>query len=136
MTEYGGLVCAGEAEYGADGDRPFVLSRAFFAGTQTVGLHIHPSLACTRSLHSLQSPSTPTLWAHALNLNPRLWCKQVGPIWTGDNTAEWSHLQVSIPMVLTINLAGIVFSGPTASRNPNALCEWRLLLTPNMHIRA
>jgi hypothetical protein len=36
---------------------------------------------------------------------------QVGPIWTGDNTADWDHLRVSIPMVLTINLAGIAFSG-------------------------
>lgn len=40
--------------WGEDGDRPFVLSRAFFAGTQ-----------------------------------------RVGPIWTGDNTAEWSHLKAS-----------------------------------------
>lgn len=36
---------------------------------------------------------------------------QVGPIWTGDNTADWDHLAVSVPMVLTINLAGIAFSG-------------------------
>jgi hypothetical protein len=36
---------------------------------------------------------------------------QVGPIWTGDNTADWDHLRVSIPMVLTTNLAGIAFSG-------------------------
>lgn len=51
-------------------DRPFVLSRAIFAGTQ-----------------------------------------KVGPIWTGDNTAEWSHLRVSIPMLLSLGLSGIAFSG-------------------------
>eukprot|EP00208_Stichococcus_sp_RCC1054_P007303 CAMPEP_0206145352 /NCGR_PEP_ID=MMETSP1473-20131121/27104_1 /ASSEMBLY_ACC=CAM_ASM_001109 /TAXON_ID=1461547 /ORGANISM="Stichococcus sp, Strain RCC1054" /LENGTH=887 /DNA_ID=CAMNT_0053541521 /DNA_START=68 /DNA_END=2731 /DNA_ORIENTATION=- len=65
-----GLVARGAKEYAPHGDRAFVLSRAFFAGTQTVG-----------------------------------------PIWTGDNTADWDHLAVSVPMVLTINLAGIAFSG-------------------------
>lgn len=66
-----GLVARGAADKTIpDGDRAFVLSRAFFAGTQTVG-----------------------------------------PIWTGDNTADWDHLRVSVPMVLTINLAGIAFSG-------------------------
>lgn len=33
-----GLVARGVAELGPDGDRPFVLSRAIFAGTQTVRL--------------------------------------------------------------------------------------------------
>lgn len=32
-----GLAQRGRALYGVDGDRPFVLSRAFFAGTQRVG---------------------------------------------------------------------------------------------------
>ncbi|PVU96997.1 hypothetical protein BB561_000826 [Smittium simulii] len=50
--------------------RPFVLSRAYFAGTQ-----------------------------------------RYGAIWTGDNTADWNHLQVSIPMVLTNCLTGINFNG-------------------------
>eukprot|EP00238_Polyblepharides_amylifera_P013121 CAMPEP_0196574498 /NCGR_PEP_ID=MMETSP1081-20130531/4193_1 /TAXON_ID=36882 /ORGANISM="Pyramimonas amylifera, Strain CCMP720" /LENGTH=898 /DNA_ID=CAMNT_0041892527 /DNA_START=50 /DNA_END=2743 /DNA_ORIENTATION=+ len=50
--------------------RPFVLSRAFFAGTQ-----------------------------------------RIGPIWTGDNAAEWSHLQVSLPMLLSLGVSGLTFSG-------------------------
>ena len=50
--------------------RPFVLSRAFFAGTQ-----------------------------------------RVGPIWTGDNAADWKHLAVSLPMVLTLGVSGLTFSG-------------------------
>jgi hypothetical protein len=48
-----GLEQRGRAADPRDGDRPFVLSRAFFAGTQ-----------------------------------------RVGPIWTGDNAAQWSHLKV------------------------------------------
>ncbi|KAK6182964.1 hypothetical protein SNE40_010527 [Patella caerulea] len=51
-------------------ERSFVLTRAFFAGSQR---------------HSA--------------------------VWTGDNIGEWSHLKVSIPMVLSLNLAGITFSG-------------------------
>ena len=51
-------------------ERPFVLSRAFFAGTQ-----------------------------------------RIGPIWTGDNAADWDHLRVSIPMVTTLGLTGLTFSG-------------------------
>lgn len=34
-----------------------------------------------------------------------------GAVWTGDNTAEWSYLKISIPMLLTINMAGISFCG-------------------------
>ncbi|XP_062007398.1 probable glucan 1,3-alpha-glucosidase [Rosa rugosa] len=51
-------------------DRPFVLSRAVFAGSQ-----------------------------------------RHGAVWTGDNTAEWDHLRVSVPMILTLGLTGISFSG-------------------------
>lgn len=51
-------------------DRPFVLSRAFFAGSQ-----------------------------------------RYGAVWTGDNTGDWSHLKISIPMLLSLNLVGITFSG-------------------------
>jgi alpha-glucosidase (family GH31 glycosyl hydrolase) len=37
--------------------------------------------------------------------------QRVGPIWTGDNAAQWSHLAVSVPMVLTLGLTGLPFSG-------------------------
>lgn len=50
--------------------RPFVLSRAFFAGTQ-----------------------------------------RYGAIWTGDNAAKWDHLAISTPMLLTIGISGVPFSG-------------------------
>lgn len=51
-------------------ERPFVLTRAFFAGSQ-----------------------------------------KYAAVWTGDNAAKWEHLQASIPMALSLNLAGIVHSG-------------------------
>jgi len=55
-----------------DGDdiRPFVLSRAFFAGSQ-----------------------------------------KYGAIWTGDNLAEWSHLEVASPMLLSLNVGALSFVG-------------------------
>ncbi|XP_054807116.1 probable glucan 1,3-alpha-glucosidase [Prosopis cineraria] len=65
MATADGLVKRGEGK-----DRPFVLSRAFFAGTQ-----------------------------------------RHGAVWTGDNTADWDQLRVSVPMVLTLGLTGLPFSG-------------------------
>ncbi|XP_062503000.1 neutral alpha-glucosidase AB-like isoform X2 [Corticium candelabrum] len=53
-----------------DKERPFVLSRAFFAGSQ-----------------------------------------RFGAVWTGDNKAEWSHLAASMPMLMSISLAGLPFVG-------------------------
>ena len=32
--------------------------------------------------------------------------------WTGDNTSDWEHLKLSIPMVLNSGLSGMVFTGP------------------------
>ncbi|KAF9182981.1 hypothetical protein BGZ51_004318 [Haplosporangium sp. Z 767] len=68
--------------------RPFVLSRAFFAGTQ-----------------------------------------RFGAIWTGDNLATWEHLEVASPMLLTIGLAGIPFSGADVggffgNPEPELLTRW------------
>ncbi|KAF9609788.1 hypothetical protein IFM89_018236 [Coptis chinensis] len=65
MATADGLLKRGDGK-----DRPFVLSRAIFPGSQ-----------------------------------------RFGAIWTGDNTAEWDHLRVSVPMVLTLGLSGITFSG-------------------------
>ncbi|GER41265.1 alpha-glucosidase [Striga asiatica] len=65
MATADGLVKRGEGK-----ERPFVLSRAFFPGSQ-----------------------------------------RYGAVWTGDNTAEWEHLRVSVPMVLSLGLTGISFSG-------------------------
>lgn len=50
--------------------RPFILSRAHFAGTQ-----------------------------------------RYAAVWTGDNAAEWGHLEASIPMCLSLAVSGISFCG-------------------------
>jgi len=67
--------------------RHFVLSRAFFAGSQ-----------------------------------------RSGAVWTGDNMAEWSHLQMSIPMLLSIGVAGVTFVGADVGgffKNPDAELQTR-----------
>ena len=70
MATAQGLVERGRSIFGSDGDRPFVLSRSFFAGSQ-----------------------------------------RTGPIWTGDNAASWEHLRLSVPMLLSISIAGLPFAG-------------------------
>ena len=136
-----GLAERGALEHGEDGDRPFVLSRAFFAGTQTVRCGIHASfrlrplvpcgcklftpliVSCTGALPS----ATPRSRHLSAPTRARLLLRrlQVGPIWTGDNTADWDHLRVSIPMVLTINLAGIAFSGAPAGAGSSCAVRHR-----------
>ncbi len=37
--------------------------------------------------------------------------QRYGAIWTGDNKADWGHLAVSIPMLLSIGTAGLPFAG-------------------------
>lgn len=37
--------------------------------------------------------------------------QRMGAMWTGDNLAEWSHLQASIPMVLNQGVGGFPFGG-------------------------
>uniref|UniRef100_A0A4X1UXC3 Glucosidase alpha, neutral C n=1 Tax=Sus scrofa TaxID=9823 RepID=A0A4X1UXC3_PIG len=69
-------------------ERPFVLTRSFFAGSQ-----------------------------------------KYGAVWTGDNTAEWSYLKISIPMLLTLSITGISFCGADVGGfigNPEAelLVRW------------
>ena len=50
--------------------RPFVLTRAFYSGSQ-----------------------------------------RLGAMWTGDNLADWSHLETSIPMILSMGISGYPFAG-------------------------
>ncbi|XP_004502983.1 probable glucan 1,3-alpha-glucosidase [Cicer arietinum] len=83
MATAEGLLKRGEGK-----DRPFVLSRALFAGSQ-----------------------------------------RYGAVWTGDNSADWDHLRVSVPMVLTLGLTGMSFSGADVggffgNPEPELLVRW------------
>ncbi len=37
--------------------------------------------------------------------------QRFGAVWTGDNAAKWDHLAVSVPMLLSLGVSGIQFSG-------------------------
>ncbi|KAI4310832.1 hypothetical protein MLD38_035784 [Melastoma candidum] len=83
MATSDGLLKRGDGQ-----DRPFVLSRAMFAGSQ-----------------------------------------RYGAVWTGDNTADWDHLRVSVPMLLTLGLTGMSFSGADVggyfgNPDPKLLVRW------------
>ncbi|KAH7520541.1 hypothetical protein FEM48_Zijuj08G0154900 [Ziziphus jujuba var. spinosa] len=83
MASSDGLVKRGDGK-----ERPFVLSRAFFAGSQ-----------------------------------------RHGAVWTGDNTADWDQLRVSVPMILTLGLSGISFAGADVggffgNPEPELLVRW------------
>ena len=55
--------------------------------------------------------------------------QRYGAVWTGDNAAEWSHLAVAQPMLLSLGVSGIVFCGADVGGffgNPSAelLTRW------------
>jgi alpha 1,3-glucosidase len=81
---WGGLA---KRDYEED-DRPFILTRSFFAGTQKYAF-----------------------------------------TWTGDNAASWEQLRVSLPMILSLGVAGMPFSGADVggffdSPDPVLLIRW------------
>jgi len=55
-----------------------------------------------------------------------------GYVWTGDNAAEWSHLEISIPMLLSHALGGISYIGADVggffkNPEPELLYRWHQL---------
>lgn len=55
--------------------------------------------------------------------------QRFGAVWTGDNMAEWEHLAVSVPMLLSLSISGIPFCGADVGgffNNPNEelLARW------------
>ncbi|HKW18481.1 MAG TPA: glycoside hydrolase family 31 protein [Terriglobales bacterium] len=79
--------------------RPFVLTRAAFAGTQ-----------------------------------------RYAATWTGDNSATWNHMRISIPQLLNLGISGFAFAGDdiggfNGSPTPELLTRWMELGTFNPMFR-
>lgn len=82
MGSFDGLIRRSEGKL-----RPFILTRAHFAGTQ-----------------------------------------RYAAVWTGDNAADWGHLEAAIPMCLSLSVAGISFCGADVGGffgNPDAELFYR-----------
>ncbi|KAJ1720544.1 glucosidase II, partial [Coemansia erecta] len=52
-----------------------------------------------------------------------------GAIWTGDNSANWEHLRMSVPMLLGCNISGMMFCGADVggffgNPPPDLLTRW------------
>ena len=65
LSTFGGLLSRSQGK-----QRPFILTRSFFAGSH-----------------------------------------RYGAVWTGDNTADWKFLRVSVPMLLSLSICGFSFAG-------------------------
>ena len=55
--------------------------------------------------------------------------QRTAAVWTGDNAAQWSHLKISVPMLLSLSVTGIGFIGADVGgffSNPDAklLLRW------------
>ncbi|XP_068109548.1 neutral alpha-glucosidase C isoform X2 [Hyperolius riggenbachi] len=55
--------------------------------------------------------------------------QRYGAIWTGDNKAEWDYLKISVPMLLSLSVAGISFCGADVGGfigdpEPELLIRW------------
>ncbi|KAJ8602205.1 hypothetical protein CTAYLR_003618 [Chrysophaeum taylorii] len=52
-----------------------------------------------------------------------------GAMWTGDNAAQWSHLEIAAPMLLSISVCGFSFAGADAGGffgdpDPELMTRW------------
>ena len=50
-------------------------------------------------------------------------------IWTGDNAAEWGHLEASVPMTLSLSIAGMTHVGSDVggffnNPDPELMVRW------------
>ncbi|XP_077537623.1 neutral alpha-glucosidase AB-like isoform X3 [Haemaphysalis longicornis] len=49
--------------------------------------------------------------------------QRYGAVWTGDNDADWKHLRITVPMLLSLSVTGISFCGADVGgffRNPDS----------------
>lgn len=55
--------------------------------------------------------------------------QRTAAVWTGDNSAHWSHLKATVPMLLSLSITGFGFVGADVggyffNPNPQLLVRW------------
>eukprot|EP00968_Pinguiococcus_pyrenoidosus_P002054 scaffold109_cov252-Pinguiococcus_pyrenoidosus.AAC.39 len=71
------------------------------------GLYLHMATSRGLTLRSPQKDQRPFVLSRAFYGGSQ----KYGAIWTGDNMAQWSHLEAAAPMLLSISMAGLGFVG-------------------------
>lgn len=70
------------------------------------GMYYHQATSMGHLARCPDSSNDPTLLQRPFVLTRAFWAgsQKFGAMWTGDNTAEWGHLKIANPMLLSINL--------------------------------
>lgn len=70
------------------------------------GMYYHQATSMGHIARSPDSSRDPTLLQRPFVLTRAFWAgsQRYGAMWTGDNTADWGHLQIANPMLLSINM--------------------------------
>lgn len=89
------------------------------------GMLMHRATATGLAVRNLPSNKRPFVLSRAFYAGSQRW----GAIWTGDNAAQWSHLAIAQPMLLSLGVAGISFSGADVggffgNPEPELLVRW------------
>ena len=71
------------------------------------GMYMHQATALGLLRRNPGEDSRPFVLSRSFYAGSQRW----GAIWTGDNACKWSHLEAATPMLLSLGLCGITFSG-------------------------
>ncbi|VDN30007.1 unnamed protein product [Gongylonema pulchrum] len=114
--------------------RPFILTRSFFVGSQRTAAvwtgdntasweHLKITVPMLLSLSVAGIPHHSASYRGLLaRTNERrrpfiltrsffVGSQRTAAVWTGDNTASWEHLKITVPMLLSLSVAGIPHVG-------------------------
>ena len=71
------------------------------------GMYMHQATAMGLLRRNAAQDKRPFVLSRSFHAGSQRW----GAIWTGDNACRWDHMEASVPMLLSLGLCGITFSG-------------------------
>ncbi|AEB12551.1 TIM-barrel domain-containing protein [Marinithermus hydrothermalis] len=89
-------------------------------------------LAMSQAAHEAQRRAAPTRRPFVLTRAGFAGIQRYAWVWTGDNQSHWSHLEMSIPMLLNLSLSGVAFAGAdiggfSEDATPELVTRWTWL---------